>query len=149
MAVAKTYESYAFIGEPFEENGRMYVNVQAPKGPKKVRWYTEKEYNRMYPDTPITHDSMDFNAYHAFGFDGAGYITIYKGQNVEEWAENDRTNIWHNLTFGYYTPSRIEMPKLEEGIIPIQLKWEDVQSHDDRMKPHNEVHKIVMALLKK
>lgn len=146
MAVAKSYATYPIIGEPFEENKRMYVNVQAPKGPKKVRWYTDKEYNKLYPDTPIVHNVMDFNAYHAFGFDGAGYITIYKGINVEEWAENDRTNIWYNLTFGYYTPSKFESPKILNGIRAIQLKWEDVKDHDNMMKSHEEVQKIVRAL---
>ena len=41
MAVAKTYEKMALVGEPFQENGKMYVNVQAPKGIKKVRWYSD------------------------------------------------------------------------------------------------------------
>ena len=42
MAVAKTYEKMALVGEPFQENGRMYVYVAAPNGQKKVRWYSEE-----------------------------------------------------------------------------------------------------------
>ena len=38
MPVAKTYAKMELSGEPFKENGRMYVNVIAPKGLKKVRW---------------------------------------------------------------------------------------------------------------
>jgi hypothetical protein len=147
MAVAKTYEHMEIQGEPFQENGRMYVNVLAPKGLKKVRWYTEAEYKRMYPEAVVEHDIMDFNARHVFGFGEKGYILIYKGKNVEEWAENDRTNIWFNLTFGYYTPSKFEPPKVLNGVEAIQLKWEDVMAHDNVMKPHEEVKKIVAALL--
>jgi len=147
MAVAKTYASYPLNGEPFEENKRMYVNVVTSKGLKKVRWYTDAEYKRMYPDAIIEDTTMNFNARHVFGFGDKGYILIYKGQNIEEWAENDRTNIWFNLTFGYYTPSKLEPPKVLNGIEAIQLKWEDVMAHDDRMKPHEEVQKIVAALL--
>lgn len=147
MPVAKTYTTFAINGEQFQENGKTYVNVVTPKGLKKVRWYTDAEYKRMYPDTVTEHDIMNFNARHAFGFDEKGYILIYKGKNVEEWAETDRTNIWFNLTFGYYTPSKFEQPVLAEGIEAIKLQWQDIVAHNDRMKSHEEVKKIVTALL--
>lgn len=146
MPVAKTYEKMPMQGDPFKESGRWYVNITTDKGIKKVRWYSDAEYKRMYPSAPQK-DLMDFNGRHAFGFGEEGYITLYKGKNVEEWAENDRHNIYYNLTFLYYTPGRLTLPKLDEGIIPIQLKWEQVMDHDDRMKPHEEVKKIVAALL--
>ena len=147
MAVAKTYEKMALIGEPFQENGRMYIYVSTPKGEKKVRWYSDAEYRRMYPNAAVEHDVMDFNAKHVFGFEETGYITIYKGRNVEVWANEDRTNIRYNLTFGFYTPGRLELPRLTEGIEPVRLMWEDVVAHDDRMRPHTEVQKIVAAKL--
>ena len=150
MPVAKTYQSLEIKGEPFEENKRWYINVVTKQGIKKVRWYSEAEYKRMYPTAVIERNStMDFNARKAFGFGDAGYITLYKGQNVEEWAENDRTNIWYNLTFGYYTPSKFSTPKILNGIEPIQLKWEQVQDYEDRMKPHEEIAKLVSDLLGK
>lgn len=147
MAVAKTYEHMQIQGEPFSESGRMYVNVLAPKGLKKVRWYTEAEYKRMYPNATIEHDETDFNARQAFGFGDKGYISIYKGKNVEEWAETNRTNIWFNLIFGYYTPSKFELPKIADGVEAIQLKWEDIMAHDNKMKPYDEVQKIVATIL--
>ena len=147
MPVAKTYEKMTQQGEPFKENGRMYVNVLAPKGIKKVRWYTEVEYKRMYPDAVVEHTSSTFNARHAFGFDEKGYILLYKGRNVEEWAENDRTNIWFNLIFGYYTPSKFECPKLADGIESVVLNWNDVAANDINIKSDDEVKKIVAAML--
>ena len=147
MPVAKTYEKMAQQGEPFKENGRMYVNILAPKGVKKVRWYTEVEYKRMYPGTVVEHTSSTFNARHAFGFDEKGYILLYKGRNVEEWAENNRTNIWFNLIFGYYTPSKFECPKLADGIESVVLNWDDVAANDISVKSDDEVKKIVAAML--
>ena len=143
MAVAKSYEKMELIGDPFQENGRMYIYVSAPKGQKKVRWYSDAEYQRMYPNAIIEHDIMDFNAKHMFGFEETGYITLYKGDDVEEWANEDRTHIYYNLTFGFYTPGRFPLPHLNIGIKPVRLMWEDVVAHDDRMKPHSEVQKIV------
>ena len=146
--VAKTYQSLEIQGDPFEENKRLYVNVVTKSGLKKVRWYTDAEYRRMYPNEPVVeNDLMNFNARQAFGFGEKGYITIYKGDHVKEWAENDRTNIWYNLTFGYYTPSKFPTPEVLNGIEPIQLKWEQVKDHDDRMKPHEEVTKSVSNIL--
>ena len=147
MAVAKTYAKMELSGEPFKENGRMYVYVIAPKGQKKVRWYSDAEYRKMYPEAAIEHNIMDFNAKHAFGFEETGYITLYRGANVEEWANEDRTNIYYNCTFGFYTPGRLDSPHLIEGIEPIKLMWEEVMDHDDRMKPHEEVTKYVRSLL--
>ena len=147
MAVAKTYAKMELSGEPFKENGRMYVYVIAPKGQKKVRWYTDAEYRKMYPDAAANYDIMDFNARHAFGFEETGYITLYKGSNVEGWADENHTNIRYNCTFGFYTPGRLDTPHLIEGIEPIRLMWEEVMDHDDRMKPHEEVKKYVDRLL--
>lgn len=146
--VAKTYQSLEIQGEPFEENKRLYVNVVTKSGLKKVRWYTDVEYRRMYPNEPVVeNDLMNFDARQAFGFGEKGYITLYKGDHVKEWAENDRTNIWYNLTFGYYTPSKFPTPEVLNGIEPIQLKWEQVKDHDNRMKSHEEVTKLVSNIL--
>jgi hypothetical protein len=141
MPVAKTYEHMEIQGEPFKENGRMYIIVITSKCPKKVRWYTDTEYHRMYPEIEEKkNDVMDFNARHAFGFGELGYITIYKGNNIliENWAEEDRTNLRYNLTFLYYTPSKLEVPYTPEGIEPIRLMWEEVMDHDDRMKSYKD-----------
>lgn len=150
MAVAKTYEHMQIQGEPFEENKRMYVNVLAPKGIKKVRWYTDAEYKRMYPESEKKeNDTMDFNARDAFGFGDLGYITIYQGnsQDIEEFVDEHRQCFWRNLTFGYYTPSHIVINEFPSNIFPIKLLWTDVMDHDDRMKSHEEVQKFIASLL--
>lgn len=152
MAVAKTYAKMEISGEPFMENKRMYVNVISPKGLKKVRWYSDAEYHRMYPDEVTEngkHDIMDFNARLVFGFGDDGYITIYRGDELalQECVENHHESFRRNLTFGYYTPSHIPVCTLPISITPIMLKWEEVMDHDNRMKSHEVVQKIVAAKL--
>lgn len=146
MPVAKTYANLKIQGEPFSENKRMYVNVISPKGVKKVRWYSDVEYRRMYPDTHAA-DPMDFNARQAFGFGEEGFITIYKGHPTEEWFDNEHAHLRRNLTFGYYTPGRLELPSLTGDLEPVRLFWHEVAATDNKMKPHEEVQKYVNSLL--
>lgn len=154
MAVARSYEKYKIEGEPFKESGRWYVNVITPKGLKKVRWYSDAEraaQDKKAGAKSDVNDIMDFNARHAFGFDEAGYITIFKGDEevIRDWAQSVwPPRAWYNLTFGFHTPSKMEVTDLPDSIEPIRLTWEEVQDHDDRMKPHDVVHKYVMSLLK-
>lgn len=145
MPVAKTYTNFKIEGEIFRENNKSYVNIITPKGLKKVRWYTETEYRRMYPNESIKVDN-DFNAKHAFGFDN-GYITLYKGARVKEWAENNRTNIWYNLLFGYYTPGKLDLPTIDADIEPIRLNWEDICANNTQLKSDEEVQKYVYSLI--
>ena len=152
MAVAKTYAKMEISGEPFMENKRMYVNVVSPKGLKKVRWYSDAEYRRMYPGEVVEsgkHNIMDFNARHAFGFGDLGYIWIYRGneRSLEQFVESHHESFRRNLTFGYYTPSHISVCNLPDSITPIRLNWEQVMDHDDRMKSHEEVRKMIEELL--
>ena len=149
MPVEKTYASMEIEGEPFKENGRMYINVRAKSGIKKVRWYSDAEYKRMYPEEEVKHDIMDFNARHAFGFGDLGFITIYKAPEsvLEVFVNEHREFFRRNLTFGYYTPSRINLPELPSNICPIRLYWKDVMDHDNRMKPHEIVTKLVASLI--
>lgn len=152
MPTARSYDRYSLDGEPFKENGRMYVYVMMPNGNKKVRWYTEAEraaQDRKAGIEPQHKSIMDFNAKHAFGFDDLGFITVYKGDAnvIQNFAEEHREYFWRNMTFGYYTPSSIEpCTFLPDNITPIKLKWEEVQDYDTRMRPHEEVAKYVANL---
>lgn len=149
MAVAKSYEKYPFVGDPFQEKGKMYVTIHTPKGDKKVRWYTDAERLRMDLEAEkkekakeeAKNDIMDFNGRFAFGFGDAGFITIYKGDEdiIKQWADENHACTRYNLTFGYYTPSHLQPVNLPSDITPVTLKWEEVQDHDDRMKPHETV----------
>lgn len=148
MAVAKSYQAYEIQGEPFEENKKNYVYVLTPKGAKKVRWYSNAEYNKMYPDTPI---KDGFNARFAFGFREGGFITLYKGDEnvIREWArETYPPKAWYNEIFHFYTPAHLPVENVPDGVTPIVLKWEEVCVDETRMKPYGEVETYVTNLIR-
>lgn len=149
MPVAKTYEKCEILGEVFTENKRNYVMVKTAKGEKKVRWYSDTEYRRMYPDAPVQDIMMTFNARHAFGFDDAGYITVYHGNHdtIQDWAHTAwPPKAWYNETFGFYTPSKINPGAVPTGIQKVKLTWDEVKQDDIHMKAHEDVRNYVNNL---
>lgn len=68
MAVAKSYQNYRVLGEPYiNPNGKSknkYIKVQkdADSPIKEVRWYTDAEYRKKYgaepPSAPIDVDEV-------------------------------------------------------------------------------------------
>ena len=148
MAVAKTYEKMELCGEPFKENGRMYIFVVAPKGNKKVRWYTDAEYRRMYPNE-VKHDASAFNARSAFGFGTNGYITLFKGkeEDICSWARASwPPKAWYNTLFQFYTPGYMPLENLPTSITPVRLTWDEIKLNDTTMKSDEEVKKYVNSL---
>lgn len=144
MPTAKTYSQMPIQGEPFKENGRMYVNVQAKNGIKKVRWYSDAEYKRMYPDAII---QSEFNARQAFGFGSQGYITIFKGDEniIKAWAQAEwPPKAWYNTIFHFYTPGYMILEHLPPEITPIRLYWNEINIDEMHMKSYDEVEKYVL-----
>lgn len=147
MPTAKTYENYPLDGEPFEENKRMYVYVISPKGKKKVRWYSDAEYAKMYPKAEVTEQS-NFNMRYAFGFREEGFITLYKGNedDIRAWAQAEwPPKAWYNTLFHFYTPGFMPIIDLPENITPVKLTWDEVKLNDTQLKNDTEVSDYVMA----
>lgn len=145
MPVAKSFANLPVVGEPFKENDKMYVMVKGSKGEKKVRWYSDVEYARMYNEAPAINS---FNARHAFGFRKEGFITIFKGDEdkVRDWAQAQwPPRAWYNTIFHFYTPGFMPVENLPEGITPIKLTWDEVKKNDIEMKSYEEVEKDVLA----
>ena len=86
MAVAKSFQSMKQITEPYLVSGRMYVKVQNPKtgAERQVRWYTDAEYAKMYPDEAKPAESKILRTQKSvLGFD-KGYITIDEEKEIEK-----------------------------------------------------------------
>ena len=144
--VAKSFQSLTQIGEPFQEDGKAYVIVLTQKGnPRKVRWYSEQEYKKLYPTETIAHHSV--NQFKIFGFD-KGYITIFRG-NIEKNIEWFRYSNARNCTlWGWDIVSTEEVPDdIPESIEPIKLYWESVRSGPTELKPDAAVKEVVQKLL--
>jgi hypothetical protein len=116
-AVAKSYMRCDIMGEPFKQNGRMYVTIETPTGAmKNVRWYTDAEWARMYPNEDIS--VAKANSRTILGFGEAGYITIYYGDTYKnlDWFKAEPECRYHKI-WGWYTPSNEEVSAvLPEGV---------------------------------
>lgn len=146
--VAKSFQSLKQIGEPFQEDGKAYVIVLTQKGnPRKVRWYSEQEYKKLYSKETIAPHSV--NQFKIFGFD-KGYITIFRG-DIEKNIEWFRYSNARNCTlWGWYIVSTEEVPDdIPEGIEPIKLPWESVRAGLTELKPDAAVKEVVQKLLMK
>jgi hypothetical protein len=151
MAVAKSYQELEIIGDVFVSSGRQYVNVKLKSGKTKtVRWYSDAEYRKMYPEAVAVNRSADpysKSQKEVLGF-AKGYITIFKGDTYSEidWfrASIARYTRW----WGWYIISTEEVPAdLPEGITPIQLPWELVGQEDGNLKPEHLVKEAVESII--
>lgn len=150
MAVAKSFQSMKQITEPYLVSGRMYVKVQNPKtgAERQVRWYTDAEYAKMYPDEAKPAESKILRTQKsALGFD-KGYITIFKGDTYAnlEWFQQSIAR--YTRYWGWYIASTDELPDdIPEGVTPVQLLWELVGTEGEVLKPEHLVLKAVENIL--
>ena len=151
MPVAKSYQSLEIVGDVFVSSGRQYVNVKTKSGAlKTVRWYSDAEYRKMYPEAPAVNRSADpyyKSQKEVLGFT-KGYITIFKGDTYAEidWfrASIARYARW----WGWYIISTEEVPAdLPAGIEAIRLPWESVGQDSGELKPESLVKEAVEALI--
>lgn len=125
--VAKSYENLKQIGTPYPKNGRQYVLVETKTGgQKEVRWYTEKEYAKLYPASAAGPSSSSWNYKKGLGFAEKGYILIFRGGD-EEFFEHNKVFRFHRL-WGWYAvgAEEQEIPPLPAGVRSIPLYWNQV-----------------------
>jgi len=153
MAVAKSFESFEILCEPFEVNKRKYVRVRNPKNgnERQVRWYTDHEYAKLYPTEtkkmPNAQDIYYQPQKNVLGFT-KGYITIFKGDTIKylDWFRASIAR--YARCWGWYIISTEEVPAdLPEGIEPIRLMWEMVGNDDGRLKPEDQIKPVIEALI--
>lgn len=147
--VAKSYQALKQLGEPFLEKGKMYVNVQNEKTGtvRKVRWYTEAEYAKMYGEK-VDKPASEFKYQkQILGFEN-GYVTIFKGDTYAnlEWFQKSiaRYCKW----WGWYIVSTEAVPfDLPVGLEPVQLPWELVGEPEGMLKPDEMIKPAVNSIL--
>lgn len=145
--VAKSFQALEMVTEPYQVGDKMYIKVRNQKTgtTRQVRWYTESEYKKMYPEVVV--NTVFKNHKEVLGFE-KGYITIFKGniEANEDWfrASNARYARW----WGWYIISTEDIPvDLPVGITPIQLNWNDISTDGISLKNENEIKKHVSTLL--
>lgn len=146
--VAKSYQKRTMVDEPYVgENGKMYQKVLNENTGKiyEVRWYTEDEYYKMYPeDKPA---SQFGDQYKLLGFD-EGYVTIFKGYTDEHEDWFNRSIARYCVYWGWYVVSTDMVPcDLPVGIEPVRLDWDKVGLKSGDLREGPEVEAIVNSLL--
>lgn len=134
MPVAKSYQNANIVSDIYTKNGRSYVQIESKNGPREVRWYSDAEYQRLYPGAKIDHSKDPFwrSQKDTLGFKN-GYIWIFTGNtydNKEWFKEHDCRYTKH---WGWGWSSENEAPKeeeLPEGIKMIKLPWEVIGTGD-------------------
>lgn len=155
MPVAPSFQKFEILNEPFEINSKLYVNVLNKKtnSVKQVRYYSEKEYNKLYgqkteqesafsKEPAIKVNSMR----KAFGFD-KGYITIFKGDTYSHLEYFQLSTARYCKHWGWYFISTEPLPDdIPEDVTPIQLPWELV-GEGEELKPEALVKIAVESLI--
>lgn len=149
--VAKSYQNFTIEGEPYVLSGKAYVNVRNPKTSaiKAVRWYTEKEYAKMYPEAKVIAaapiDPFKKTQKEVLGFT-KGYITIFKGDTYPnlEWYQLSAAR--YARCWGWYFISTEPVPA-DVPNEPIQLPWELVGNEDGTLFNEDRVKAAVESLL--
>lgn len=147
--VAKTFQSYEILGEPYETNKRLYVRVRNPKNGNErvVRWYSEAEYRKLYPkEETVVASATDYKK--ILGFE-KGYITIFKGITDlnEEWFHRLPQARYH-VAWGWYIISTEDVPvMLPDGVEAKELLWETIGNADNSLKNREEIRHAVENII--
>ena len=148
MAVAKSFQNFEFLTEPYTIDGKAYIKVRNPKTgtERQVRWYEEKTAPKAKVEIKVP-GTFSKPQKDVLGFT-KGYITIFKGdvEAHEDWfrASIARYAKW----WGWYIISTDEIPEdLPIDIEPIQLKWELVGNDNGVLKMEKEIQIAVESLL--
>lgn len=146
MPVAKSYQTMEIVEGPYSLNGRQYVKVNNGKNTiKQVRWYSEAEYKKMYPDTTVAVISTQKEA---LGFQ-EGYITIFKGDTYSylEWFQ-EKKECRYCRWWGWYVVSTEKVPAdLPAGIIPMRLPWDCVGTDNGTLQTEDKIKTAIDSIL--
>lgn len=149
--VAKSFQQMEQVCDPYIAAGKWYVKVKHPKtgNLRQVRWYSEAEYRKLYPDEVVDHaeDKYFKTQKEIFGFD-KGYITIFKGNTYEDKDYFKASQARYCKLWGWYFVSTIELPEdLPDDVQPVCLCWEFVGKDDGSLLPEDKVIAAVESLI--
>ena len=147
--VAPSFQNFEFLTEPYSTNGKMYIRVRNPKTKteRQVRWYTEKEYYKLYPEEKVKSNSS--NKYYrplkeVLGFN-KGYITLIRGDidNNFGWLANSIAR--YHKYWEWYIISTENIPNdIPFGLNFYQLNWESIGLDEKTLKSENIIKKFLM-----
>ena len=146
--VAKSYQKLKIVSDqPYiKPNGKIYVKILANNGSEReVRWYTEDEYYKMYPENRP--EKKPVNQKKILGFE-EGYITIFKGDQ-EKWEYWLAKSIARYCRFwGWYIVSTDPIPfDVPAELELVRLDWDRVGQSTGELKSEDEIQAELTTLL--
>ena len=137
ILVAKSYQNLPVVREPYSESGKLYCDVKMKSGSvKKVRVYSQKEYDKMYPAPPTKWKPQK----DMLGFGEDEYILVFNNKPEFEKFYEDGPFRYHRV-FGWYLPSGETVPILPEGCYPLVLRWDVVGGADGELFEESKLMK--------
>lgn len=143
--VAKSYQSYPIVCDPYKINNRMYVKVRKPNGDiAQVRFYTEEEYKKYYGETSLKQAKQSQKD--AFGFTD-GFITIIKGDSYPFKDFLKAEGAKYSKLWGWYFGSQQDIPQLAASLEAVRLDWDLVGQDDGLLKSESIIKAEVAKLI--
>lgn len=170
--VAKSFQNMKILCEPYEKNGKMYVRVLNKKTQKEreVRFYTEKEYIKLYG--PLPEDKKEeknsstktVGAYRSTAKDHVGdpywkpqkdvlgfingYITIFKGNTYAHKDYLKSIGCMYKKLWGWCLSSDKELPEdFPVDLTPVKLYWDKVGNEEGNLYTDADVKEEVDKLI--
>lgn len=143
--VAKSYQKFPIICDPYKIGTRMYVKVRKDNGDvAQVRYYTEDEYKKYYGETSLT--AAKQSQKDAFGFHD-GFITIIKGDSYpyKDYLKSEGAK--YSKLWGWYFTSDLEIPPLAESLEAVRLPWDLIGQEDGLLKSESIIKAEVAKLI--
>lgn len=127
--IAKSYQQFQILTNPYEVNKKKYVDISYKNSIKRVRWYSDAEYLKMYPEEKENLiPSANYDIKTALGFSN-DFITVFSG-NVDGNSEYFERSIarFHRI-FGWYIASTDDLPiDLPHDVTPHRLEWSAISN---------------------
>ena len=144
ILVAKSYQNLPVVREPYSESGKLYCDVKMKSGSvKKVRVYSQKEYEKMYPlPAPKWKSQKEM-----LGFGEEEYILVFNNKPEFEKFYEKGPFRYHRV-FGWYLPSGETVPILPEGCYPLVLRWDVVGGADGELFAEEKLMKEFAKFVK-
>ncbi len=138
MKVAKNYEKYETVGEPYEAHHHWYQKININGQITEVRLYSDIEYEKMYPSNLVPIKEQ-------LGFI-ENKITLIDGNtsSVKDWLNSIGAR-YHKL-FGWYVAGGEPISPIPEGITTHILKWEKVSLNNKYLRPDQEIVEIISSI---
>lgn len=143
--VAKSYQEYPIVCDPYKIGTRMYVKVRKPNGDiAQVRFYSEEEYKKYYGEASL--EQAKQSQKDAFGFTD-GFITIIKGDSYPFKDFLKAEGAKYSKLWGWYFGSQQDIPQLAASLEAVRLDWELVGQENGLLKSESIVKAEVAKLL--